>query len=74
MFSRGTAVMIAIGGWGDTEGFSDAAATTTSRKRFARDVKLMIEHTGADGTPITLHLTSNVLIQLGVDIDWEYPG
>ncbi|KAL3707153.1 hypothetical protein TMatcc_005130 [Talaromyces marneffei ATCC 18224] len=57
-FAPDTAVMIAIGGWGDTEGFSKAAATDTSRKLFAQNVKKMIGATGADG----------------VDIDWEYPG
>lgn len=54
-FSNGTAVMVAIGGWGDTTGFSKAAATDSSRKLFARNVKAMIEKTGADGD----HLNSN---------------
>lgn len=57
-FAEGTAIMIAIGGWGDTEAFSVAAASESSRKLFARNVGEMIRHTGADG----------------VDIDWEYPG
>ena len=26
-FAKDTAIMVAIGGWGDTEGFSEAAAT-----------------------------------------------
>ncbi|KAL1959522.1 hypothetical protein VTO42DRAFT_1967 [Malbranchea cinnamomea] len=57
-FAEGTSVMVAIGGWGDTQGFSEAAATEEGRKLFAKNVKAMIEYTGADG----------------VDIDWEYPG
>ncbi|MCJ1382776.1 hypothetical protein MMC17_005889 [Xylographa soralifera] len=57
-FPRGTAVMVAIGGWGDTTGFSQAAASESSRKLFAGNVKAMVDVTGADG----------------VDIDWEYPG
>ncbi|PCH06613.1 Chitinase II [Penicillium occitanis (nom. inval.)] len=57
-FVPGTAVMIAIGGWGDMEGFSKAAATPRSRKLFAQNIRKMIRETGADG----------------VDIDWEYPG
>lgn len=73
-FSPGTAIMVAIGGWGDTEGFPNAAATVTSRKRFAQNVKAMIEYTGADGMPIELFPRSSLLIQSGVDIDWEYPG
>ncbi|KAJ9150210.1 Chitinase 1 [Pleurostoma richardsiae] len=57
-FFPGTKVMIAIGGWGDTEGFSSAAVSEESRRRFARNVAKMVEATSADG----------------VDIDWEYPG
>ena len=49
-FSKGTAIMVAIGGWGDTEGFSHAAKTDSGRKLFARNIKTMIEATGADGT------------------------
>ena len=41
--------MVAIGGWGDTAGFEVAAATATSRKLFAHNVKLMVDATGADG-------------------------
>jgi len=48
-FVHGTAVMVAVGGWGDTEGFATAAATEHGRKRFARNVKAMIDDTGADG-------------------------
>ena len=47
--TRATAVMVAIGGWGDTEGFSKAAATEHGRERFARNVKAMLSATGADG-------------------------
>ncbi|PVH81673.1 glycoside hydrolase family 18 protein [Cadophora sp. DSE1049] len=56
-FANGTSIMVAIGGWGDT-GFPRAAETSSSRKLFAKNVKAMIDYTGADG----------------VDIDWEYPG
>ncbi|KAL3440154.1 glycoside hydrolase superfamily [Aspergillus insuetus] len=57
-FSPGTKIMVAIGGWGDTQGFSVAAASEESRGLFATNVKRMLDYTGADG----------------VDIDWEYPG
>jgi len=53
-FPHGTAIMVAIGGWGDTEGFIVAAATESSRKLFAQNVKIMVEATGADGKPTTL--------------------
>lgn len=57
-FQAGTKVMVAIGGWGDSTGFENAARSDQSRKRWARQVRAMIDQTGADG----------------VDIDWEYPG
>ncbi|KAL5051987.1 hypothetical protein BDW71DRAFT_3235 [Aspergillus fruticulosus] len=57
-FSEGTSIVISIGGWGDTQGFSEAARTTESRKLFADNIRRMVDDTGADG----------------VDIDWEYPG
>jgi GH18 family chitinase len=57
-FAQDITVMVAIGGWGDTKGFSIAAATDESRALFAKNVKAMVDATGADG----------------VDIDWEYPG
>jgi hypothetical protein len=57
-FARETAIQIAIGGWGDTAGFERAAETPETREMFARNVKAMLDATGADG----------------VDIDWEYPG
>lgn len=49
MFVPGTAIMVAIGGWGDTAGFEEAAATREGRAIFARNVGSMIEATGADG-------------------------
>ncbi|KAJ5565851.1 hypothetical protein N7535_007489 [Penicillium sp. DV-2018c] len=57
-FSPDTKLMIAIGGWGDTEGFTQAAKTEASRQTYAKNVAAMLESTGFDG----------------VDIDWEYPG
>lgn len=57
-FDADTKVMVAIGGWGDSKGFEDGARTPESRRRWATNVKAMIDATGADG----------------VDIDWEYPG
>ncbi|KXX74281.1 Endochitinase 1 [Madurella mycetomatis] len=57
-FPKGAKVMVAIGGWGDTLGFSVAALTDETRKLFAENVANMVRDTGADG----------------VDVDWEYPG
>ena len=53
-FTDGTAVMVAIGGWGNTAGFGIAAATEITRKLFAHNVKSMVDATGADGKPNAL--------------------
>ncbi|PHH85293.1 hypothetical protein CDD83_631 [Cordyceps sp. RAO-2017] len=57
-FQPSTKIMVAIGGWGDSHGFEEAARTGQSRERWARQVRAMVDSTGADG----------------VDVDWEYPG
>ena len=50
-------VVLSLGGWDDSAGFSDAAASAESRRAFAQScVDLLAEH-GLDG----------------VDLDWEYP-
>ena len=41
--------MIAIGGWGDTKGFSQAVANDASMKQFAQSVSSLLQSTGADG-------------------------
>ena len=48
-FAPGTKIMVAVGGWGDTAGFEVAARDATSRKRWARNIKAMVDSTGADG-------------------------
>lgn len=58
MFDAGTKVCMAIGGWGDTSGFSTAAASDESRKRYAQNVAAALTALGYDC----------------VDVDWEYPG
>lgn len=73
-FAEGTMIMVAIGGWGDTAGFAGGAATEVTRKRFARNVKLMVDATGAHGKPNALDLRQSTDSRPGVDIDWEYPG
>ncbi|KKK14942.1 hypothetical protein P175DRAFT_0435786 [Aspergillus ochraceoroseus IBT 24754] len=57
-FGPNTKLMIAIGGWGDSSGFSDGAKDDASRARYAKNVASMLNSVGFDG----------------VDIDWEYPG
>ena len=51
-------ILISIGGWGGSGGFSDAALTKESRAIFTESaIRYMLRH-GFDG----------------IDIDWEYPG
>ncbi|MBB6184413.1 glycoside hydrolase family 18 protein [Oleiagrimonas soli] len=50
-------LLISVGGWG-ADGFSDAAMTAASRKRFADSAVALLERVHADG----------------LDVDWEYPG
>ena len=51
-------LLISVGGWGGSEGFSDAALTQENRDRFARSCVRYMTENGLDG----------------VDLDWEYPG
>jgi GH18 family chitinase len=60
-FAEGTEIMVAIGGWGDTESFSKAAATENSRKVFASNVARMVKETGADGN----HVAPNCIMSCG---------
>ena len=60
LFPDGTAIMVAIGGWGNTAGFEVAAATAMSRKLFAHNVKLMVDATGADGKQHEANLEGSI--------------
>lgn len=51
-------VLLSVGGWSWSGGFSDAALTDSSRAHFARSAVRMVEEHGLDG----------------IDLDWEYPG
>ena len=51
-------VLISVGGWGWSGGFSDAVLTSESREIFANSaIDFMLRHK-IDG----------------IDLDWEYPG
>ncbi|KAK7749568.1 hypothetical protein SLS53_000144 [Cytospora paraplurivora] len=58
LFDNGTKVCLAIGGWGDTEGFRAGAAAKETRDLYARNVAATLDQHGFDC----------------VDVDWEYPG
>lgn len=48
-FSPNTKLMLAIGGWGDTQGFSDGAKDEQSRQLFAKNVASVLDDNGFDG-------------------------
>ena len=50
-------ILLSVGGWG-ADGFSDAALTDASRRKFAESVAAAIQRYSLDG----------------IDLDWEYPG
>jgi GH18 family chitinase len=63
-FADGTKVMVAIGGWGDTEGFEEAARSEEGRRLFARNVKAMAEFTGADGGSLVANSNWRLIAKL----------
>lgn len=50
-------IVLSLGGWDDSAGFSDVAASAASRSAFARSCGELLREYGLDG----------------VDLDWEYP-
>jgi len=53
----GLRILLSIGGWERSGGFSDAAATAAGRKAFAQSAAQLMAEQGLDG----------------VDLDWEFP-
>jgi len=51
-------ILVSVGGWTWSGGFSDAALTAESRRRFAQSALAFVERHDLDG----------------FDVDWEYPG
>ena len=54
---HGVKVVVSVGGWGNSAGFSPMVANPTARANFAHNLKNFCMSNGYDG----------------VDIDWEYP-
>jgi chitinase len=48
-FGPDTKIMIAIGGWGDTSGFSEGAKDEVSRTRYVMNVAAVLSNLGFDG-------------------------
>lgn len=53
----GLRLLLSVGGWERSGGFSDAAATATGRRAFAQSAAQLVAEQGLDG----------------VDLDWEFP-
>ena len=53
----GLKLLISVGGWSDSQYFSDAVSTASRRERFAESCVAFVEEQRLDG----------------VDLDWEYP-
>lgn len=51
-------ILVSVGGWLGSKGFSDAALTPESRKKFFESVMKFLRQYDLDG----------------LDVDWEYPG
>ena len=51
-------VLVSVGGWSWSKGFSDAALTESSRSKFARSCAEFVDLYNLDG----------------IDLDWEYPN
>ncbi len=51
-------ILVSVGGWTHSKGFSDAALTEASRARFAASAVAFARYHQLDG----------------IDLDWEYPG
>jgi chitinase len=51
-------VLVSVGGWSWSKGFSDAALTEESRLKFAKSCAVFVDKYSLDG----------------IDLDWEYPN
>ncbi|KAF5025492.1 hypothetical protein F66182_2397 [Fusarium sp. NRRL 66182] len=58
LFDHDIKVCLAIGGWGDNDGFGEGSKSDRTRENFARNVAAALDRFGFDC----------------VDVDWEYPG
>lgn len=79
LFDKGTKVCMAVGGWGDTSGFSAGAATEETRNTYAKNLATTLTNLGYDcvgksNATCYCGRLGFVLLILSVDVDWEYPG
>ena len=48
-FEPDTKVLVALGGWGDTEGFGEGSKDDESREQYAKNVAAVVKDGGFDG-------------------------
>lgn len=58
-FGASTKVMVAVGGWADTAGFSTGVADDNAISTYASGVKAMLDQLGADGVGKALLLSTH---------------
>lgn len=68
-FDNGTKILIALGGWADTDGFSAGAATEASRTDFAKNIANMINNLGFDGVDIDVCINPDLFFSQIWDFD-----
>jgi chitinase len=75
-------VFLSIGGWTFSDNntatqpvFGNIASTETNRQTFANNLVKFLKHYGYNGTLFSKpSVQQNTNTNLGIDIDWEYPG
>jgi chitinase len=66
-FSSDTKIMIALGGWGDTAGFSAGVKDNTTIQTYAKNVAAMLDSVGADGVgKIEVHVSLQQIISVDI--------
>ena len=53
-FEPDTKVLVALGGWGDTEGFGEGSKDDESREQYAKNVAAVVKDGGFDGVGMSL--------------------
>jgi chitinase len=74
-------VWLSIGGWTFSDNgtatqavFGTIAASSTNRQTFANNLLIFLNHYGFDGMGKHCAISYIANFNVGVDLDWEYPG
>ena len=72
--NRSLKTLLSIGGWTYSKNFPKPVSTDWGRHEFAETAVLLIKNLGFDGKLIISGTKWRYLLNLGIDIDWEYPA